>query len=107
MHLEYEHNLDNDVAKRRIDEYTDKLDNMQFAGGFAIEDLKKSWTDNELQLSFNLKKMVIDRRSKGNIRFKENLIHLDMELPDIIRNFVTDENLENTIRKNLDTILGK
>jgi hypothetical protein len=107
MYLEYEYNLEKETAKQRIDEYVGKLDNIQFAGGFAIEDLKKSWTGDEMQLSFNLKKMVIDRRSKGHIKVRDNVIILDMELPDIISNFVTEENLEKTVRKNLDTILGK
>jgi hypothetical protein len=31
---------------------------------------------------------------------------LDVELPEIIKEFVTEENIEKTIRKNLDSILG-
>jgi hypothetical protein len=106
MYLEYKHETDKETAKQRLNEYTEKLDKMQFAGGFAVEDLKKSWTDDEMQVSLNLRKSAIDRRIKGNIKLKENLLILDVDLPEIIKNFVTEENIEKTIRKNLDTILG-
>jgi hypothetical protein len=107
MYLEYKHNLDKETAKQRIDEYISKLDNMQFAGGFAVEDLKKDWTNDEVMFSFNIKKMIIERRVEGNIKLKENnLLIMDLELPDIIKNFVTEENLEKTIKKNLDTVLS-
>jgi hypothetical protein len=105
MLIEYKHELDKPTARQRIDNYVDKLDNIQFAGGFAVEDLKKSWTEDEMQVSFNLKKSAIDRRVEGNIKLKDKIIIMDMEIPEIVRNFVTDANLESTIRRNLDTIL--
>jgi hypothetical protein len=105
MLIEYKHELDKPTARQRIDNYVDKLDNIQFAGGFAVEDLKKSWTEDEMQVSFNLKKSAIDRRVEGDIKLKDKIIIIDMEIPEIVRNFVTDANLESTIRRNLDTIL--
>jgi hypothetical protein len=106
MYLEYEHDLDKETAKQRVNEYIDKLDNIKLAGGFAVEDLKKSWTDDEMQISFNIKKSAIDRRIKGVIKLKEKLLIMEMKLPDVVNNFVTEQNLESTIRKNLDTILS-
>jgi hypothetical protein len=106
MYMEYKHNLDRDTVKERIDHYVDKLDNLQFSGGFAVEDLKKSWTEDEMQFSFYLKKMVIERRIKGNFRLKDQLLIIDFEVPDIVKNLVTEDNIEKTIRKNLDTILA-
>jgi hypothetical protein len=44
MYLEYKHDAEKETAKQRLNEYIEKLDKMQFAGGFAVEDLKKSWT---------------------------------------------------------------
>jgi hypothetical protein len=107
MNLEYKHDLDTGTAKQRIDEYVDKLDNMQFSGGFAIDDMKKSWTGDEMQLSMNLKKMVIDRRIKGNFRFKEKLLIMDVEIPSVVLNLISEKNLEQIIRRNLDTIFMK
>jgi hypothetical protein len=106
MYLEYKYNLDRDTARGRIDRYVEKLENLQFAGGFAVEDLKKSWTGDEMQFSFNLKKMIIDRRIKGNFRLKGQVLIMDFEVPDIVKNFVTEDKIEETIRKNLDTILA-
>lgn len=104
MYLEYEHKLDHADAKSRIDTYIDKLDNLQFSGGFFLDDLKKSWTGDEMQVSFNLKKMVIDRRTKANIRLKEHLLIMDADVPTVVQNFITEENLKKIILRNLDTI---
>jgi len=106
MYIEYKHSMDKESARTRLNEYIDKMDGIQFAGGFEIEDLKKSWTADEMQFSFNIKKMIIDRRISGTIRLKEQLVAIKFELPSIIGNLVSEENLEKTIRKNLDSIMN-
>jgi hypothetical protein len=106
MNMEYKHNLDKAAAKEKIETHISKLEDMRFSGGYAIEDVKSYWTGDDLQVSFNLKKNVINRQIEGFIKVKNNLIIIDVEIPDIINNLVTEENLKKIISRNLENILN-
>ena len=105
MYLEHPHNNDKTALKYKIDDYTAKLLNLKFQGNFEIIELNKSWTDYEMQYSIIIKQGVLERRLKGVLKIKDDLIVISFELPDTIKNFITEKKLQDLINKHLDNII--
>lgn len=106
MYIEQEYHTDKETARVRIDAYIEKLNKLRFPGNFQITDLKKSWTNDEMQFSFNIKSSVLERRVKGVIQIDELKIILEAELPTITKNFIKDENLEAAVRQHIGIALS-
>ena len=105
MYVEYPHNNDKETLKYKIDDYVAKLLNLKFQGNFEIVELNKSWIDFEMQYSVIIKQGVLERRLKGVLKIKDDLIIISFELPDTIKNFITETKLQNLIKKHLDNIV--
>lgn len=105
MYIEQKNPTDKETARRKIDSYVEKLNNLRFTGNFQVKDFIKSWTYNEMQFSFQIKSSVVERRVQGVIKCKEDIIIIECEIPTIINNFMKEENLKTVIENHLNIAL--
>ena len=105
MYIEHPHNSDKSRLKYKIDDFTARLLNLKFQGNFEIIELNKSWIDYEMQYSLILKQGMLERRIKGVLKIKDNVIIISFEAPETIKNFITEENLRKIIGRHIDNIL--
>jgi hypothetical protein len=107
MLIEHPYSFDKNSARNNIDDYIDKLKDLQFPGNFKITELLKSWSDNEMQYSLCLKQGSIERRIKGILRLKDDMIIINFELPEVVKNFIKEEKLESLIKMHLENAINK
>jgi hypothetical protein len=104
MYMEFRHNAEKDNLKYRIDDYVSKMENLRFQGNFEIIELNKSWINHEMQYSIIVKMGVLERRVKGILKIKDDLVIISMELPETIKNFITEEKLQKIISRHLENL---
>lgn len=105
MHIEYPNKLDKETSKQKLDNMFDSLLDRKVITGFDIKDFNKSWTNDEMQFSFYLKMGPLDRRVKGIIKVYEDKLISDFELPDTVKNFVSENKIEKTIKQYFEQYL--
>jgi hypothetical protein len=105
MYLEYPHNTSKELLKKQIDKNVSKLNKLEFYSGFKISELHKNWNNSEMIFTLNLKQSFLERRIKGVLQIKDEVIIIEFEVPDIIKNFVREEKLNSIISKHLDNIV--
>lgn len=105
MYIEYPHNLNKDILKEQIDKYVSKLNKLEFYSNFKISDLNRSWSNYEMMCSMTIKQSFLERRLKGLIQVKDDMIIIEFEVPDVIKNFVREEKLKFLITKHLDNVI--
>ncbi|MFO7445728.1 MAG: hypothetical protein R6W90_05140 [Ignavibacteriaceae bacterium] len=103
--MEFEHNQNKDLLKRQIDNYVSKLNKLEFNGNFKIVELHKNWINYEMNFSVMVKQGFLERRIKGLIQIKDELIIIEFEVPEIVKNFVREEKLKFLISKHMDNVL--
>lgn len=104
MYMEYRHNAEKDNLKYKIDNYVSKMENLQFRGNFEIIELNKNWINHEMQYSVIVKLGVLERSIKGILKIKDELVVISMEIPETIKNFITEEKLQKVIFKHLENL---
>jgi hypothetical protein len=107
MYLEYLHNQNKELLKEQVDKYVAKLNKLEFSGSFKITELHRSWSNYEMTFSLMIKQSFIERRMKGILQVKDELILLEFEVPEIIKNFIRVEKLEHLILKHLDNVIDE
>jgi hypothetical protein len=105
MYFEYPHNQNKEVLKELVDKYAAKLTKLEFSGSFKITELHRSWSNYEMAFSLIIKQGFIERSMKGILQVKNELIILEFEVPEIIKNFIRAEKLEHLILKHLDNVI--
>ncbi|GEM_PF-5088227 len=107
MYIEYPHNLNKDLLKQKIDKYVSKLNKMEFYSNFKISDFNRNWNNYEMLYSLNIKQSFLERRMKGFLQIKDEIIIIEFDMPDIIKNFVREEKLQLIIKNHLDNVIEK
>ncbi|MDP4114792.1 MAG: hypothetical protein Q8903_01585 [Bacteroidota bacterium] len=75
--------------------------------GFDIKEMNKNWTQNDLYVSFIIKKGPIERDMKGLIKVNETSLQIDFDVPEIVKNFVTEEKIKKAIFEKLESAFTK
>jgi hypothetical protein len=105
MYFEYPHSQNKSLLKEQIDKYVSKLNKLEFNGSFKMTGLHKSWTNYDMMFSLLLKQGFLERRIKGVLQIKDEMILLEFEVPDIVKNFIREEKLQHLIMKHLDNVI--
>lgn len=105
MHIEYPNKLDKETSKKKLDNMFDSLLEKKPITGFDVKDFNKSWTKDEMQFSFYLTMGPLDRRVKGIIKLHDDKIIADFQLPDTVKNFVSELKIEKNVNQYLNQYL--
>ena len=105
MYFEYPHTQNKDLLKQKIDKYVSKLNKLEFYGNFKITTFSRSWNNYEMLYSLTVKQGFLERKLQGLLQVKDELIIVEFEIPDIVKNFVREEKLEFLIAKHLDNVI--
>lgn len=101
MQIKYVNNLPAIQKKELLDPLV-KESLAEHFEGFEIKDLNKNWNHNDLYVSFTIKKGPIERDIKGIIKVYDDSLTMDFDVPEIVKNFVTDEKIKKAISARLD-----
>ncbi len=97
MEVSVPHNLGQDEARKRIDNFLAEL-KKQF--GTQVSDVNESWSGNKGSFALKAMGMSLD----GNITVNENNVTVDGSLPMMATPF--KGTIESTIRENLQKVLS-
>jgi hypothetical protein len=102
MHIERRHNLGKEEAIHKIDTFLEDLMRRQFPGEVAIKDASKSWSDDAMRFSFKAKKGFFGATISGVIRVNDESVVMDSDLPGLVTAFVSEDQIRNVIKDELD-----
>ena len=102
MHIERQHNFGKEEAIQKIDTFLNDLMHSQFPGGVAIKEASKSWSDNAMRFSFKPKKGFLGATISGVIHVNQGSVVMDSELPGLVTAFVSEDQIRNAIKQQLD-----
>lgn len=106
MRIEQTHTLGQQNAISRIDQFLDSLMRQQPPGGVTIKDPQKEWDGNRMNFSFTAAKGMFGATIKGLMEVTEDRVVVDSELPALIKGFVGEQRIQDTISKELGRLLS-
>jgi hypothetical protein len=106
MHLEIPHTLGKEEAIRRVDQTLAQVENQPLPAGVVIKNFTKTWTDNVLKVSFWAGKSVFGGSITSTITAQDALVLIDLELPSILKAFVSDSQIEEGVRNKVTPLLN-
>ena len=107
MHIEKSHNLGQQEAMRRVDNFLDTLVHRPLPAGLSIENPSKVWSGNVMNFSFRVKKGWLGTSLAGTLSITEQSVVLDSVLPGMIRAFVSENDIRALLEQQLDHLLGQ
>jgi hypothetical protein len=105
MHFEIPHQLGKEQAIQRIDRSIDQLRAEPLPAGVTVKDFAKTWTDNVLKVSFWAGKGFLGATISATATVEESLVAVDIELPPLLKAFVSDSKIEEGIRAKVTPLL--
>jgi Putative polyhydroxyalkanoic acid system protein (PHA_gran_rgn) len=90
------------AAIQKVDAFIDDLSRMPMADGISIKEVTKSWADNVMTFSFKAKKGFFGATISGTARVNDDSAILDLELPAILKAFVSEDQIRAAINKEFD-----
>ena len=106
MRVEQRHNLGQQEAASRIDQFLDSLMRQQPPGGITIKDAQKSWDGNRMHFSFTAGKGMFGATIRGLMEVTDSEVVVDSELPPLVKGFVGEDRIQQTISRELGRLLG-
>jgi len=106
MHLEIPHSLGKEEAIRRIDQTIAEVEKQSLPAGVVMKNFTKTWTDNVLQISFWAGKSVFGGSIASTITVQDALVLIDLELPAILKAFVSESQIEEGVRGKVTPLLN-
>jgi hypothetical protein len=106
MRIERTHKASQQAAIQKIDNFLDELMKRDFPGGVEVKEPTKSWSGNQMDFSFKVKKGFISTRIEGNIQVEDDKIILDSDMPGLVRTFVSEEKVADVISKQIDSLFS-
>jgi len=107
MHIEEEHGLGQQEAKERIDSFLEALMQRRPPGGVAIRNPEKAWNGNTMDFSFTAAKGLFGTSISGRMRVEDDRVVVDSELPVLVRSFVGEDRIKETISRELARLLSR
>ena len=105
MVISVEHSLDQQEAKRKIDNLLNQLTLKDFPGGVKIKNPEKSWGGNTMNFSFKAKRGLLGVTISGNIQMQPGKVTLTSKLPGMVTSFVSEEKIKEVIEKEAKDLL--
>lgn len=106
MQTKYMNSLPIFEKKELIDRVVNEALARQYKG-FNILGINKSWRGNELSVFFVIKKSFIEREVRGKINVSDSSIAINVEVPEIVKNFVKEEKIIQVITEELDAVFAQ
>jgi hypothetical protein len=107
MHIEEQHQLGREEAAARIDNFLEALMERQPPGGITIKEPQKSWNGNTMDFSFTAAKGLFGTSISGRIKVDDDRVTVDSELPALVRSFVGEDRVRETISRELARLLSR
>jgi hypothetical protein len=102
VHIKQPHNVGKKAAIRKIDAFLDDLMRQRFPGGITVKEASKSWSDNAMRFSFKAQKGFIGATISGAIVVNGDSVVIDFELPRLVKTFVSEGDVRDAIKEQLD-----
>ena len=106
MHLEIPHALGKEEAIRRIDRTMEEIQQQPLPAGVALKNFTKEWTDNVLKIGFWAGKGFLGANINATITVTDTSVILDIELPAMLKAFVSEAQLEDAVRGKVTPLLN-
>jgi len=106
MHLDIPHALDRMDVVGRIDRCLDELLQRPLPTGFEIRDVSRAWSGETLTVAFKAKKGFFGVSLAGTIAVKDGSVEVDADLPGLITSVVGEQQIGDTVRRELARVLG-
>lgn len=84
MHVEVNHSLGKEEAIKRVDSSIDQAVSIPLPGGVAIQDLKKEWVGDVVEVSLRVTKMFFGATVTGKVEVRDTSMIIDVELPGML-----------------------
>lgn len=104
MHIERNHHLGKAEAVRKINFLLDDLLHRRLPAGVTVEDVSRNWTDQTLKFSFQVKKGIFGTNISGVLRVSDDSVVVDCDLPALVRAFIAEDKVRDTIHQQLDIL---
>jgi hypothetical protein len=104
MRIEQPHALGQKEAVGRVDRFLDRLIQAPPAGA-TITEVRKRWDGQRLTLSFAIARGFFKAAFSGTMDVTDDRVVLDAELPALVRSFVGEERVRQTIAEHLGQVL--
>jgi len=106
MRATIQHDKGQKEAMRIINESADDLIHSVPAGGIKISGAEKSWDGNTMRFSFKGKMGLFGATVHGTILVNEKDVVLDVELPGMLKRFVSEEKIRGAIETRATRLLA-
>jgi hypothetical protein len=106
MRIERNHRTSKQEAIRKIDTFLDELMKRDFPGGVVVKEPTKSWSGNQMDFSFKVKKGFISTRIEGSVQVEDGKIILDSDMPGLVKTFVSEEKVADVISRQIDMLFS-
>lgn len=105
MRLEQNHDLGQPEAIRRIDLFLDRLIQHPLPRGLTIESPSKVWSGNVMTFSFKAKKGWLGATIAGRLSVNDHAVIFDMDLPGLVKAFVSEDEIQALLNQQFDSLL--
>ena len=104
MRIVYLHKTEKAIAIKKIDNFLIALMRREFPGGAKIKNPQKQWNNNKMTFSFKVKKGIMGTKISGNILVTDNTVELTLNLPGLVKTFVSEEKIKDVINQQFDEL---
>jgi hypothetical protein len=107
MEVSVDHRLKKAEAIRRIDTGIQELLASPEASKFKVSILKKVWTGETLEFVAKASKSLISVRLAGKVHVKNHSVKVSCDLPSLLKTFVGEDAVKDTVIAKLRQVLGE
>jgi len=104
MRIEQSHNLGQQAAIDRLDQFLERLVKNP-PGGVTVKEAQREWNGNRMNFSFTAAKGFFGTSIRGVMDVTEDKVVVESELPSLVKNLLGEDRIRHVLADQLGNML--